>query len=260
MKKLTHLILLLLLLFPGFIFSQKPRSSIVYHSITYEIGSNLVKEENLFPIVHKGVINGLTYRFEKRGNIYHEVSVSLRYSKIKAELETERVSQNEQINIGYCMAYHLLKKEKFYFSLGYNLKYALSLVEFPVWDESRAYWGTSLSLGLSIRSIFKIKENQNWIFSWDFNPMGLYSRPDEVRLYAQENWSFSNIVKTTNSNIKPGFINNILISNFRTEYRFLTKKDHYFALLYSFSYSRIKRTNEHPQLISINNFGISLGL
>ena len=89
--------------------------------------------------------------------------------------------------------------------------------------------------------------------------MGFYSRPDEVRLYAQENWSFSSIVKTTNSNIKPGFINNVFLSKFRTEYRFLTKKDHYFALLYTLSYSRIKRTNEHPQLSSINNFGISLG-
>jgi len=161
MKKITGLILILLLLFQGFVFSQKPRSSIVYHSITYEIGANWLKEENLFPIVHKGVINGLTYRFEKRGNVYHEVSVSLRYSKVKAKLETERVSQNEQIYLGYCMAYHLIKSEKLSFYLGGNLKYAHSLVEFPVWDESRAYWATSLTLGLSIRLFLKMVHRNN---------------------------------------------------------------------------------------------------
>jgi hypothetical protein len=259
MIKRAQLFLFLLLLIPELVTSQEQKLPSIYHSFTYEIGINWLKEENLFPIVHKGSINGLTYRFEKRGKNYHEVSVTLRYSKIKAELETEKVSQNEQVSFGYCMGIHLLKRDKMNFYLGYNLKYAHSLVEFPVWDESRAYWATSLTLGLSNRLFVNTKENQSWIFNWDFNPMGFYSRPDEVRLYAQENWSFLSIVKTTNSNITPGFINNVFLSKFRTEYRFHTMKDHYFALLYTLSYSKIKRTNEHPQLSGINNFGISIG-
>lgn len=260
MIKRAQLFLFLLLLIPKLVTSQEQKLPNIYHSFTYEIGVNWLKEENLFPIVHKGSINGLTYKFEKIVKNYHEVSVTLRYSKIKAELETEKVSQNEQVNFGYCMGFHLLRREKMNFYMGYNLKYTHSLVEFPVWDESRAYWATSLTLGISNKLFVNIKENQSWILSWDLNPMGLYSRPDEVRLYAQENWSFSSILKTTNSNLKPGFINNILLCNFRTEYRFLTKKDHYLALQYSFSYLRICRTNEHPQLNSINNLGISLGI
>lgn len=259
MKKTAHSLLFLLLLIPELGLSQEQKRQIKYHSFTYEIGANWLKENNLFPIVHKGAINGLTYRFEKSGKNYNEISVSLRYSKLKAEPETEKVSQNEQFSLGYCMGFHLVQREKINLYIGYNLKYALPLVEFPVWDESRAYWSTSLTLGLSNRLFLNIKEYQNWIISWDINPMGLYSRPDEVRLYAQEKWTFSSIVKTTNSGIKPGFVTNVLLSNFRTEYRFLTKKDHYFALLYSLSYSRIMKTNEHPQLNNINNFGISLG-
>jgi hypothetical protein len=156
------------------------------------------------------------------------------------------------------MGFHLLKREKISFYLGFNLKYAHSLVEFPVWDEARAYWGVSLTSGVSNRFVVRIKEKQNFIFSLDINPLGFYSRPDEVRLYAKENWSLLSIVKTTNSDIKPGFVNNILLGNFRTEYRFLTKKDLFFSLLYSFSYSRIQRTSEHPLLNSINNLGISI--
>jgi len=259
MKKVTQLYLLLLLYIPGHVTGQEHKPPNIYHSFMYETGVNWLKEENLFPVVHKGTINGVTYRFEKRGKNYHEISVSLRYSKVKAELETEKVSQNEQIGFSYCMGFHLGKREKINYYLGYNLRYAYSLVEFPVWDESRAYWATSLTPGLSYRLFIKIKENQNWLFGWDFNPMGFYSRPFEVRLYAQEDWSLSSIAKTTNSNAKPGLVNNVLLCSVRTEYRFLTTKDHYFALLYSFSYSRICRTNDHPQLNSINNFGISLG-
>ncbi|MFH0756713.1 MAG: hypothetical protein V2B15_05445 [Bacteroidota bacterium] len=98
-------------------------------------------------------------------------------------------------------------------------------------------------------------ERQSWVFGLDFNPMGLYSRPDEVRMYAQENWSLPAILKTTNSNIGPGFVNNVLLGHFRTAYRFHTRKEHYFAFQYSFSYYRICKTNEHPQRNSINNFG-----
>ena len=260
MKKTSFSLLFLLLLIHESGSGQEPEFQKMYHSFTYEIGSNWLKEDNLFPIVHKGSVNGFTYRFEKTGKFYNEVFVALRYSKLMSEPETEKVSQNMQISFGYCMGFHLLKRENINFYLGYNLRYAYSLVEFPVWDESRAYWGTSLTLGVSNKFFVNIKENQNWIFSWDINPMGIYSRPDEVRLYAQENWSFSSIVQTTNSNIKSGFINNILLSNFRTEYRFLTKKDYYLSLLYSFSYSRIKRTGEHPLFNSINSIGISLGL
>ncbi|MFH0756714.1 MAG: hypothetical protein V2B15_05450 [Bacteroidota bacterium] len=111
----------------------------MYHSFTWETGVNRLKEENLFPIVHQGAIHGLTYRYEKSGKHFHEVSVSLRYGKVKAGLETEKVSQNEQAGVGYCMGFHLVKRGKMNYFLGYNLRYAHSLVEFPVWDESRAY-------------------------------------------------------------------------------------------------------------------------
>ncbi|HUX94186.1 MAG TPA: hypothetical protein VMV47_00525 [Bacteroidales bacterium] len=261
MKKKTQLFLLLLLLlcFPELVTGQEEKSPYIYHSFTYETGITRMKEKILFPIVHKGSVNGLTYRYEKRGKNYHEIFVSLRYSKIKTDLETEKVSQNVQFGIGYCMGFLLVINEKMNYYLGYNLRYAHSLAEFPVWDESRAYWATSLTSGISNRLFINNKTNQSWFFSWDINPMGLYSRPDEVRIYAQENWSLSSILKTTNSNIKPGLINNVLLSNFRTEYRFHSKNDNYFALLYSFSYSRICTTNEQPQMNSISNFGISLG-
>ncbi len=260
MKKTAYSLLFLLLLIPESGSSQEPELQKMYHSFTYGIGSNWLKEDNLFPIVHKGYINCFTYRLEIRKKNYNELFVTLGYSKLKAELETEKVSQNMQISFGYCMGFHLINRENINFYLGYNLRYAYSLVEFPVWDESRAYWGTSLTLGVSNNFFVHIKESQNLILSWNINPIGLYSRPDEVRLNAQEYWSFSNIIKTTNSNIKTGFINNILLSNFRTEYRFRSKKDHYLSLLYSFSYSRIKRTDEHPLFNSINSIGISLGL
>jgi hypothetical protein len=259
MKKVARLFLFLPMFIPEFVASQETKSPNMYHSITYEIGANWLKDENLFPLVHRGSINGLTYRFEKTGLNYNEVTATLRYGKLKAKPETEKESQNAQFCLSHCMGFHLSQREQVKLSIGYNLKYSYSFLDFPVWDESRAYWGTGLTIGLSGRLLMDIKGNQRWICSLDINPVGMYSRPDEVRLYAQEIYTFSNIIKTTNSNFKPGGINNILLNHFRTEYRFLTKNDHYFSVQYSLSYSRIMKTNEHPLLNSMNNFGISLG-
>lgn len=259
MKRKTLLLLFLILIIPELVTGQEEKLADRYHSFTYEAGINRMKEEILFPIVHKGSINGLTYRFEKRVKNFHEISVTLRYGKFKADPETEKVSQNIQFGFGYYMGFHIVKNGKIDYYLGYNLRYAHSLAEYPVWDESRAYWASSLTSGICNKLYIKNKTNQAWFISWDFNPMGLYSRPDEVRIYAQEEWSLPAILKTTNSNIKPGVINNVLLSYFRTEYRFHTKKDNYYALLYSFSYNRICRASEHPQVSSLNNFGLSIG-
>jgi hypothetical protein len=260
MKSNLKLFLLLLLFISIPAKGQKTKSPAVFHSITYETGVNWLKEENLFPIVHRGWNNGLTYRYENRTENYHEIFISVKHSKLKAKPETEAVSQNAQIGISYCMGFNLAKGERVSYYIGYNLRYAIALVEFPVWDESRAYWATSLTSGISNRLFINIKPKQSCSFSWDFSPLGFYSRPAEVRLYAQEDWSFLGIMKTLNSNFKPGFANNVLLSNLRTEYRFHLKSDHYFALQYSLSYYRICTTNDKPQVNSINNFGICFGI
>ena len=259
MLKNTLLLLYLFLLFPESEFAREPGSSTKHHSLTYEIGLNCLKEDDLFPIVHRGSINGLCYRFENREKNYNEISVSLRYSKIRAELETEKASQNIQFSFGYYIGFHLVKKTAINYYLGCNLRYISSLVEFPVWDESRAYWATSLTTGLSSWLFINTFKSQSLIIGLDFNPTGIFSRPDEVRLYAQEDWSLQNILKTINSDPKPGFMNNTLISDVRAEYRNLTKKDHYYAFIYSFSLFRICRADEHPYVNSLNNFGISFG-
>ena len=259
MKKSATPFLFLLLFIPEFGTCQEPKTAVKYHSIIYEVGVNRLKEENLFPIVHRGSMNGLSYRIEKTGRNYNEITTTLRYGKLKAKAETEKESQNAQFSLSHCMGFRLLQSGQVKLFFGYNLKYSYSFLDFPVWDESRAYWGTALTIGFSGRLFIDFKRNQRLICSLDFNPTGMYSRPDEVRLYAQEIYTFSNIMKTTNSNFKPGWINNILLNNFRTEYRFLTKNDHFFSVHYSISYSRIKKTNEHPLLNCMNNFGVSLG-
>jgi hypothetical protein len=229
------------------------------HFFSVNTGLNRLKEENLILKVHSGTINTFTYRFEKYGQNYQEVFLTLGYSKLKTKLEQEKVTQNEQISFGYSICFHMLKKENPDYSLGFNIRYTHALVEFPVWDESRAYWGTSLSFGPSNRLVINIKEKRSWISSWDINFLGFYSRPDEERLYAQENWSLFNIMKTTNSNLKFGLINNILINNFRTEYVFHLNKEQFISFMYSISSSGICKNKEHPLLINTSSIGIGIG-
>ena len=259
MKALLVMLALMIMIL-RFVHGQDSILAHKYHSVTYDNGSNRMKEENLVPLVHTGTIHGLTYRFEKPGKRYHEVFVGMRYGKLKSSLETEKVSQNARIGTGYCMGFGLLHKRIADIYLGFNVSYLMSFLEFPVWDESRAYWGTSLTLGISCRTYLNTKKNQFWVTGIDINPMGLYSRPDELRQYAQEKYTLSNILLTMNSHISAGFADKVFLSSIRTEYRFHTRRDHYLAILYVWSYSRIKKANEHPLYNSTNSIGISLGL
>lgn len=229
------------------------------HSVSYYLATNWLKEEILIPKVHKGILNSIEYTFEKCNNHFWSIQFDIGYGKLKTELESEVSSQNGQIKLDFFRGYNIWGTEKISYFLGYNVKYSWEIMDFPVWDESRAYWSTSMTIGPYNRFNVELKNGNQWISSLDFSLTGIISRPDEVRLYAQEKWSFFSILKTTNSGFRPGFLNSILLIDFKTDYRIPGKKGQYISIFYIFLYSRTNKNTDPSLFISRNCFGLTLG-
>ena len=88
---------------------------------------------------------------------------------------------------------------------------------------------------------------------------GFYNRPDKIRLYKVEDWSFSNIIKITNENYTPGYWSNAFQIQLSTEYRFVLNK-RILTIKYNFFYSRIKGEKSEPLFELIHRIGAIISL
>lgn len=229
------------------------------HIIGFNIGSNQVKENILIPKAHRGSAISVSYVSEKESNNFHLLNFNFGYSRLKTKLETDKVTWNGQINAGYSWGKSLISGEKIKYYLGVNLNYSLIVMEYPVWDESRAYWGTALSAGPFTRLKMTSNNNCSWICSLGLDLLGLSSRPDEVRIYAQEEWTLSNILGITNSGYSFTASDRTFLCVLRNEYRIRFKDDNFLSVHNSITYATISEYRS-PSLQTIKiDFGVGLG-
>jgi len=219
---------------------QNISSSKFRHHFGYSFGISQVKEENLIPKVHKGLNHFILYEFEKRDDIFHNFHFYLGYGKMKTEIESEALSFNAQLSAGYCYNFRIFGNETFCYYLGPNLAFTSSLSEYEIWDEAHAYWGNYFSLGPGNIAFIKLKGNKIFVAHLDLAILGFYTRPDYYRLYANEYWTFSNIIKIMNSHYHFGFLNNAFQMKASIEYRTPIFNDDFFSFLFSIYYSQIK--------------------
>jgi hypothetical protein len=253
------LILILTFLYPTPSLGQEIRSSVNSHIIGFNIGSNQVKENLLIPKAHTGSVISVSYGFEKEGRNFHEFTFNIGYGRLKTKLETDKVTWNGQINTGYSWGKSLISREKVKYYLGADLKYHLTLMEYPVWDESRAYWGTALTAGLFTRVRMVFNNKSSWVSSLCIDLLGFSSRPDEVRIYAQEEWTLANILKITNTGYSFTLIDNTFMCSIQNEYRIFLKNDNFLSFCNSITYASISEY-QGKSLLSVRiNFGIGLG-
>ena len=66
---------------------QEPLLNHKYYSVNVTFGQNQIKEMNLFPMVHKGMITELSFETEKVKNSLRQFQLFFSYSRIKTSLE-----------------------------------------------------------------------------------------------------------------------------------------------------------------------------
>jgi hypothetical protein len=252
--------ILLLLLFYSSAMGQTPEPGKIRYSLGYGFGLIQSKEENLIPKVHRGVANFLDFRIEKKDDLYRLFQLQLGYGKLKTAIENEAVSFNAQLSLSYCHDFKIIENKRYGYYLGPRASFTSSLSEYENWDEAHAYWGNFLSLGSSNILFMTLDKNKFWITQLDISMVGCYTRPDKHRLYANEYWTFSNIIKIMNSHYQFGFWNHAFQLKVATEYRTPLFADHLLALSFSVYYSRLKADDGNPLKELIHRMSVGVWL
>lgn len=239
---------------------QNISHSEIKHYFGYSLSFSQIKEENLIPKVNSGISHFLSYGFEKVNKVYHRFDFNLGYGKLKTDIEEEALSFNAQLLLSYCHDFEIFKNDWMVYYLGPTSSFTSSLSEYENWDEAHAYWGNYFSFGPSNTIVFSLQEDKLLAMRLDLSIVGFYTRPDYDRLYANEYWTFSNIIKIMNSNYHFGLWNNAFQLKGSFEDRIPIFTDRNLSLSYSVYYSRIQAKDGKPLTELFHKLGVGIWL
>lgn len=263
MKNIKYIILLLILLSIFNVKTQAQDSTQLrktQHSIAMRVGLQYIKEENLHPKTHMGLLVKLSYGFEKRKYNTSRFRTTIGYSRLKTKLEGVSKAVNFNWNTQYSRNYFIFQKNHLRYHLGLDATLAYSVSYFPNWDDSHLYWADYLSFGLSHSVTLQLKKKREWVTSFSFPLITIYSRPDQLRLYKIDDIDFEGIVKNLDGNPSLGFWNRAFPFQFETEYRFPVFNHKKEAFTYSFDFIRLRKKGENSFTQLSHQIGIKLGL
>ena len=230
------------------------------YSVNIRFGQNQIKEMNLFPMVHKGMVTELSFETEKVKNSLRQFQLLFTYSRIKTSLEEMAKSANIRFGLNYSYSYMIFQKHNLRYYAGPQASLCYSFMLYPNWDESHNYWADYLSFGANnVLSVSFRRENE-WFTSLNFSLFSFFSRPDEIRPYKMDDYSLNGVLRAFNSNIESGLMNKVLQINFRTEYRFpvfVAKRE---AITFNMDIIRMSRNGGNPVFQLINRFGVKIML
>jgi len=255
------ILLVWLILFPcslSYAYAQEQDEALPVQSVILQSGLNTFREDLLIPKVHRGSISSLGYAFEKERKIYFYLAASLGLGPVKTVLETESQTWNAHIRLSFMPGYQFFQSGRVSLRAGMKLNYTLEMMEYPVWDESRAYWSTSLSAGPWCSLELDLNNTVSWLNTVSFCSPGVLSRPDEYRLYAQEEWTLGHVLEITHSNFIAGSLQPIRVGEFKTELRMPFTERKQVSISYLLHYARTARSDEPTLTLWQNSLGIGI--
>jgi len=259
----TILFIFFLILTGGRIKGQAEDSSAIrqkIYSVGMQIGQNQIRELNLLPLVHKGMISEISFETEKIKSNLRQFQFFFSWSRVKTSLEEMSKSANISFGLNYSYNFLIFQNKNLRYYLGPLTSLCYSFMLYPNWDESHSYWANNLSFGTNNILYVALRHENEWFTSINFSLFNFFSRPEEIRPYKMDDYSPGGILKAFNSNIEPGLMNKVFQISFKTEYRFpvfVTKRE---AVTFNTDILRISGNNGHPIFQIINRIGLKIML
>jgi hypothetical protein len=236
----------LLLISVNFCFGQGSIPNSRQNSFQLNIGINQLKEENLHPKVHAGMIYGLRYSNVRTNLHQRQFQIGIHFSQPKTKYENLASSMNIQIDACYSYLFYIVTKNKFTFSLGPELGLHYSLSHYPNWDESHLYWSDFLGLGVLNTLKYQLNNKQQLTLDFSIPVVSVISRPELDRMYKIDDISLGGIISSMHSNLEGAFWNKSFAIKSRLEYHFSISNHVTHAICYSFNYSRTRENEGLP--------------
>jgi hypothetical protein len=224
-------------MFPGFTRSN---------SLEIDAGSNQLKENNLHPKVHSGLMPGIIYnRYRLSAEKISNFSTGLNFTALKTAYENSAESMNVNLFFGYRQLFKVYQRSNYFVAAGPDAQLIYNFSFFPNWDESHLYWANQLTIGTSGAAFIKLSESKNLIFDLKMGLASLASRPLIEREYKIDDLTFEGVVSAFHSNVAFLTVNRSFNFSFRTEYQFNTSTRLSPAVLYEFSVQKLNTPVSH---------------
>lgn len=228
------------------------------NSFQLDFGVNQLKDENLHTKVHTGILYGLTYEYSKQSQNISNFSIGLRYSRLKTNYEELSASANIQLFGDYNYLFGTVKRKRFSYFLGPEIKLNYNLSFYPNWDESHLYWACCIEIGVRNKLSFQINEHQSLVMDLSLSLFSVLSRPELDRQYKIDDISFGGIIQNMHSNLQGGTINKSFFVSIQTEYQFHISEKITQAICYSYDYRRVKGNEGNPFQSSRHQIGLKI--
>jgi hypothetical protein len=253
-------LLITLLLLPGAAAEgQLPPPPGSKHSLGYSLGFQQSREELLMPKVHRGALHIFSYQYEDISDRYRMFRFNLGFGKLKTVIEDDPATIHGGVWLRYRHAFNLLRRGDVLLYVGPTASVTSSISYYDSWDESHVYWADCLSLGPS--GVLCVPDRDNlWLTSLDLSLFGLFTRPDPVRLNAEEDWSLADVLRLINRHYRLGSFSDAGQLDVNTEYRSTLTRGGYLAFSYAFQWSRIRAPDGRPLTEMLHRVGIRVSL
>jgi hypothetical protein len=255
MKTITAI---LLMLFTCAVQAQETITVIKSNSFQLDFSMMQIKEENLHPKVHHGLLYGLQYGHSRQKINISTFRMGLGFSRLKTNYEPLSASASVRLRGTYHYLFKIANSDKVTFHMGPEINLAYALSYFPNWDESHLYWANSLDLGIRNKFSYHINVRQTLALDLGFSLFSVFSRPELDRQYKIDDISLAGILGNMNSNPEGGTMNKSLLLSFQAEYQFHTGERITQAICYSYNYNRVKSNDGFPFQDNLHKLGFKI--
>jgi len=227
-------------------------------SFQLNLGLNQLKEENLHPKVHSGMIYGLNYSNSRTSLRQKIFQLAVHFSKPKTKFESLAASMNLQLYGSYSFLFHEIKKNNFTVCLGPELDVHYNLSHYPNWDESHLYWSNYLSLRIHNKLRYQLNTKQLLTLNFSIPVFSVISRPELNRMYKIDNVTFGGIIENMHSNLEGACWNHSFALKSNLEYQFTITEKITQAICYSFNYFKMRASEGFPFQSTQHLIGLKL--
>ena len=240
------LILLFLICLAGLLSAQDNKeASARQNNITITTGYIQLKDKNLNPKIHSGVVLGVHYNHSEISKILSEFGAGFKVSLLSTVYESFPSSPGIQLLANYKYLFKIIDREKINLYFGPNSDLQFGTNAFFNWDESHLYWANYLSAGIGSRILYKAGKSQVGL-SLDIPVFSEISRPVNNRQYKIDDMTLGGILKNLSGNLESAFPDKHFYLKAGVDVNIPTRGRRLYSFGYNFRYHYMKAIEGLP--------------
>ena len=261
MKPVNTLLLVSLILLSSVAYPQHRSASsanIRLKGAALAFGGVQIKEENIHPKTHSGLMMNLAYKKLNIGSRFSTYTFGIGASFLNTNLEDPFSSAHLELLSEYSYSFAVYDNRRFRYFLGPEgrLQYAVSV--YPNWDDSHLYWANYVSLGVCNYLQYLATKENVLLFRLSVPFFSVSSRPTLNRKEKMDDFTFGGIIKSLHGNLQAGSVSSVFYLKCDLDYFFSFSDKIKQSVGYTFHYERLDHKEGNPVRTLYHAIGLRL--